>query len=737
MSKSTTSYIGLWKWYRVNLRGSHRQLVFTIFLLGVMLATQAVVPLQVESILHDGEWNNTAIGILIALVIIMMVTGHFGHLGAHNLAISSGLRLRNRIFDRLMRGKSEGLATLMRPSIVSRHTYDVSNVTQSFELTIGYGIPGVIKIGQSLILLFFIAPRAGMTMSVAVFVFIVIRYLIGKQMLQADGRALDANTYVGEVVDEAITSSKQISGLHLIRWIESRFEERNQDLGHAEHRQGILATRLLTSAHGAGLIGLVVVVMIAISSSTLEIAVVAASLLYIEAVVSGLEVLPKWIRSLQLGIASRHRIDKILTDEPATASAPLIDLGDHRVDLTCEGLGVTSGALVGLVTTPDIDIDTLMSIYSGSDNPQDWQMTVDGHLIRLPHVNPETQHVTAEPLTINASLMSYFRGVHNGIEESRVTELLEIVGLPELIDRRFEEIGPAGNRLTVNQRQRLALACALAAEPEVLLIGPILALADAETAIPLITSLRVQGIELIVLAVRDVDVAHEMSQLIFADNSGAISGSHQELLVKNSKYARLWEGRLLTSDVDLSVLGLGDGADDSLYAKLVTEHFAPGTPVYRTGDPADRVIFVISGHIEIATKDSEGNTRRVAVLAPGMHCGDLRLTVGEKRAEDAIAVDSAVVRSLSRGAISAGMSGMLDRTPTERKVVSTILRAGSLSVTQLESELSVMNPEEVRKALDLLLRDGAIRDVNGILSVVQKRAVKSGAADILDRIGGM
>jgi hypothetical protein len=83
------------------------------------------------------------------------------------------------------------------------------------------------------------------------------------------------------------------------------------------------------------------------------------------------------------------------------------------------------------------------------------------------------------------------------------------------------------------------------------------------------------------------------------------------------------------------------------------------------------------------------------------------------------------------------MSGMLDRTPTERKVVSTILRAGSLSVTQLESELSVMNPEEVRKALDLLLRDGAIRDVNGILSVVQKRAVKSGAADILDRIGGM
>lgn len=737
MSNSTTSYIGLWKWYRVNLRGSYGQLVFTFVLLGVMLATQAVVPLQVESILHDGEWNSAAIGLLIALVILMMVTGHFGHLGAHNLAVHSGQRLRDRVFDRLMRGKSEGLVTLVRPSIVSRHTTDVSNVALSFEMTIGYGIPGVIKIIQSLALLIFIAPRAGMTMIVAVFVFIVIRYLIGKQMLQADRKALDASTYVGEVVDEAITSSKQVSGLHLIRWIESRFAARNQDLADAEHRQGILATRLLTSAHGAGLIGLVVVVMLAISSSTAEIAVVAASLLYIEAVVSGLEVLPKWIRSLQLAIASRRRIDHILTDEPATASAPLIDLGSKRVDLTCEDLGVASGSLVGLVTTPDIDMDTLMSVFSGNDNPQDWRMTVDGHLIRLPHVNPGTQHVTAEPLTINASPMAYLRGVDADIEESRAVELLETVGLHELIDRRFEEIGPAGNRLTVNQRQRLALACALAAEPEVLLIGPILALADAETAMPLIASLRMQGVELIVLAARDVDVAHEMSQLIFADNSGVTTGSHQDLLVNNSKYARLWEGRLLTSDVDLSVLGLGDEAGESLYAKLVTEHFAPGTPVYRTGDPADRVIFVISGHIEIATKDSEGNMRRVAVLAPGMHCGDLRLTVGEKRAEDAIAVDSAVVRSLSRGAISAGMSGMLDRTPAERKVVSTILRAGSLSVSQLVSELSEMDPEELHKALDLLRQDGAIREVDGIVSVVQKRAVKSGAADILDRIGGI
>jgi hypothetical protein len=48
-----------------------------------------------------------------------------------------------------------------------------------------------------------------------------------------------------------------------------------------------------------------------------------------------------------------------------------------------------------------------------------------------------------------------------------------------------------------------------------------------------------------------------------------------------------------------------------------------------------------------------------------------------------------------------------------------------------------MEPTELRKALDLLRQDGAVRESDGMLSVVQKRAVKSGAADILDRIGGL
>jgi len=735
MAHSSSSYAGLWRWYRVNLRGTTRVFAGTIFLLVVMLATQAVVPLQVESILHHGEWSTNAVAILLTLVIVQLVSGHWGHLGAHDLTITSGTVLRERVFDRLMRGKSEGSVSLMRSSIVARHTTDVDNVAEAFEQTLAYGIPSIVRIIISMSLLTVIAPNAGLTMFIAVILFIVIRHFIGRAMLKADREALEARTRVGEVVDEAVTSAKPISGLHLIRWMEARYHKRNEKFAHAWHRQGVLSTRLITGAHSAGLAGLIVVVIIAVGMGEDEIAVVAASLLYIESVVKGLEALPVWIRSLQLALESRNRIDQLILD--SEIPPPLVDLRHLRTDITLDALGVEPGSVIGIVATPEIDIDSYLSILTGSVDPADWRMSTDGHLLRLPHVNTHVQHVTAEPLTINASPMSFLRAMDADITEEQVGELLEVVGLPELVDRRFEEIGPAGNRLTVNQRQRLEVACALAAAPEVLFIGPILALADSDTALPLIASIRARGIGIVVLTARDVDVAHDVSRLIFVDSRGTQVGTHQELLVADTAYSRLWESRLLTTDVDLSVLGLGDDAGESLYAKLVTERFEPGMPLYRAGDPADRVIFVISGHVEIATRDAEGNSRRVAVLAPGMHCGDLRLTMGEQRVEDATAVDDVVVRSLSRGAISAGMSGMLDRTPEERKIVSAILRAGSVSQDQLQEILPEMQPTELRKALDLLRQDGAVRETDGILSVVQKRAVKSGAADILDRIGGL
>jgi CRP-like cAMP-binding protein len=174
-----------------------------------------------------------------------------------------------------------------------------------------------------------------------------------------------------------------------------------------------------------------------------------------------------------------------------------------------------------------------------------------------------------------------------------------------------------------------------------------------------------------------------------------------------------------------------------LLTRLVTESYGSGEIIYREGAPADRIVFTISGKIEILASDGQGNSRRVAVLGPGNHCGDLRLTPGEVRAETAVAIDDTVVRSLSREAISAGMSGLLDRTASERRIVSTILRSGPSTAEEIQAVLHDIDEAELLSALALLKGDGAITEEDGRYRTVQKRATKSGAADILDRIGGL
>jgi len=283
----------------------------------------------------------------------------------------------------------------------------------------------------------------------------------------------------------------------------------------------------------------------------------------------------------------------------------------------------------------------------------------------------------------------------------------------------------------------LNLTAAVASRPRVLLVGSVIPLGEGDVALPLISTLREESYQATVMSVRDPLVAEAMDLIAFIDQGTLRTGTHQELLVSSPAYARLWEQRLTGAEVDLGVLGLTADDEAGIYTRLVTESYAAGDPVYREGDPADRLLFVISGQAAVTTIDSDGRERRTAVLGPGNHCGDLRLTVGETRAESLWALTPLVVRSLSREAITAGITGLLDRTPTERRIVTSILRDGPATAAEIRFRLPDVDPRLFESGLALLLKDGAVRESDGVLHAVQRRQTLTGAADLLDRLGDL
>lgn len=207
-------FTSLLRWFRPNLRGSGRLLSFTFAAMAVVLICQAVIPLQVHNLLEVGVSDSGGIILLLALVVLQLIGSYLLHRGAADVANDSSYRLRLRVFGELLHTKVLRQEGLVRSSVVSRHTSDVDHVGDAFEKTVAQGIPGVIRVVQSLILLTIIDWPSGLVMTIAVILFVFIRKIVGTQLLVVDRRRLSASSRVAESVDEAITGSRLIAGLH-------------------------------------------------------------------------------------------------------------------------------------------------------------------------------------------------------------------------------------------------------------------------------------------------------------------------------------------------------------------------------------------------------------------------------------------------------------------------------------------------------------------------------------------
>jgi ABC-type multidrug transport system fused ATPase/permease subunit/CRP-like cAMP-binding protein len=734
---SRGQYAAFFRWFAPYTRGSRARLTVTLVLTVIVLACQAVIPLQVDSILHAEGSTSRALLVLVALAIIQVIMSYFSRIGGIDVANNAAYRLRLDIFRQLLHTKVLRQDGLVRSSVVSRHTTDVDHVAEAFSETIGHGIPGVVRVVQSLILLTFIEWRAGCVMIAAVVIFLLIRSRVGKQLFLIDKERLDASSRVGESVDESITGSRLISGLHMDGWARDRFGGRADRLRVAAHKQVSKMSQIYVGAQIAGLTGLIAVVAFGALLGGDELGTIAVAILYVEGVIRGLEVLPRWIQSLQMAVVSRRRINQILDPQPSLGLDSQIISGPP---MSVENLTLPGARLIGLVTTSALDPDSILVALSANSDAESYRVTLEGFNIRRPGVNRHIAHVSGDHVAFNQSVAEHVTSTGPSVDPEALVRLLDSVGLGHLKDSRFglnTPLGPTGALLNSNERQRLAIACALAAAPDTLLLGPLIPLADADTAIPLLSTLRSHENLTSIVAVRNPDLAKQMDAMIFVSQDDIVVGRHSELLVDNPVYANLWEKRLGAGEVDLSFLDLEGVSEASLAARLVTERFDVGDAIYREGEVADRIVFIMSGHVEIVTEFENGSRRRVAVLGQGNHCGDLRLTAGERRVESAYAMDTCIIRSLSREAISAGMAGLLDSSPTERRIVTSLLRDGSANSTELGERLPDISADDLAQALTALYDQGALRLREDSYSVIMKKTAKKGTAELFDMLSDL
>ncbi|MFI5046985.1 MAG: glutaminase A [Acidimicrobiia bacterium] len=137
--------------------------------------------------------------------------------------------------------------------------------------------------------------------------------------------------------------------------------------------------------------------------------------------------------------------------------------------------------------------------------------------------------------------------------------------------------------------------------------------------------------------------------LVFDDTDAALEWCEQRAL---SVVPRARHGSPLLYDQQL-LHGLTDDELDAVVARVELREVVAGEVVFREGEPADTVCFVVEGAVSVRLALGDGRSARVAGFGAGMAVGDFGLVEQSRRSADVVSDEAGVLASFPVDALAA------------------------------------------------------------------------------------
>jgi len=477
--------------------------------------------------------------------------------------------LRNQLYKKIISLPIGFFTAERKGDIMSRMTGDVVEVEASIMSSLDMMFKNPITI------LFYLGVMFAMSWELTLFVLVLLPFsgwLIGKIGKSLKRRSTLGQEQTGELlsqIEETLGGLRVIKAFNAEHKLEARFAALNEKL----RRTFMRLNRRYDLAHPVSeLLGTVVIaillwfggVLILGNRSSIDASEFIYYIVIFYSIIAPAKELSKASYSIQKGMASLERVDKILMSEssikepekpqlikPFTDKIEFRNLSfKYQTDWVLQDINlvVPKGKTVALVGQSGSGKSTLVDLLPRYYDPVKGEILMDGVNIK----NFKTSDIRSQMGNVNQEAIlfndTFFNNISFGVESATLEQVIDAAKIANAHDFIMatengydSTIGDRGGKLSGGQRQRVSIARAILKNP------PILILDEATSALDTESEKMVQeALENLMLNRTTLVVAHRLSTIKRADeicvmHEGKIveRGKHDELIALNGYYKRL------------------------------------------------------------------------------------------------------------------------------------------------------------------------------------------------------
>lgn len=513
-------------------------------------------------------------------VLIMLVSILVGLLSSR-LAAYTAKDVRSRLFHKVVGFSNAEMNQFSTSSLITRCTNDVQQIqmvlTMTFRIVLFapiMGVGAIFKVMRTTTSMVWVIVLAVL----AVFMIIIVLMVVAMPKFQIMQKLVDGLNLVSREI---------LTGLSVIR---AFGREKHEEKRFDDASTRLMKTQLFTSRTMALMMPTMMFVMNGVSvlivwvgahkidTGAIQVGEMMAFLTYAMHIVMSFLMISMVSIMLPRAAVAADRIDEVLNsetlivDKEETKQLPADSKGNvtfsnvsfgypNAKEYALKNLNFTAraGETTAIIGSTGCGKSTLVNLIPRLFDVSEGSITIDDVDIRdmeMKDLRKMIGFVPQKGVLFSGTIASNIRFGNVDASEEEVREAAAIAQATEFIDekpKKYEsEVAQGGNNVSGGQKQRLAIARAIAKKPKIYVFDDSFSALDYKTDVALRRALneKVGNSTVIIVAQRISTILHADKILVLEDGEIVGQGTHEELMADNEVYQQIAASQLSQNDLD-------------------------------------------------------------------------------------------------------------------------------------------------------------------------------------------